>query len=137
MRIEALDNQELLDEEIKKVQDAAIAAERAGKIPEPMPDEKELRQRVIKLRQKQILQWRDEKFDEFRRKMGKSHSLEQIDRRAQDFIEGNNCVILKPARRRITKTIFNLSRINSTNLQLMPQYARFIGILSQYFPDCG
>ena len=69
--------------------------------------------------------------------MSKSHSVEQIDRKAEEFIKNNNCVISKMARKRVGKIIFNISKNNSANLQILPQLARFIAIINQYFPELG
>lgn len=81
-----------------------------------MPSEEALKAKVLKMRERQIHQWPDEKFEELRRKFSKSHSTENVDRRAFDFLDGNNCVLNKQSRRLVTKIIFNLSKVNSANL---------------------
>ena len=58
----------------------------------------------------------DCRFDEFLRKINKSQSQDQIDKKAGDFIEGNNSTIMKMPRKRIAKIIFNVSKNNSANL---------------------
>ena len=68
------------------------------------------------MKAKQIEYWPDQKIDEFTRKMSKSHSLEQIDRKAEEFVKNNNCVISKMVRKRVAKILFNISKNNSANL---------------------
>jgi regulator of nonsense transcripts 2 len=77
----------------------------------------------------------DSRFDDFMRKISKAQSLEQIDKRAEDFIQGNNWTQTKMPRKRVAKIICNVSKTNSANLQLLPALARFIATVNQYFPE--
>ena len=108
-----------------------------GKIPDPLPEEAEIQESIKKLKSRTIEYWPDQKIDEFMRKMSKSQSVEQIDRKVEEFIKNNNCVMTKMARKRVGKILFNISKNNSANLQLLPSFARFVAIINQYFPEIG
>ena len=54
MRIEKLDNQELLEEEIKQIQAIQEQQEREGRQPDAMPEEAELKERVESRRKRTI-----------------------------------------------------------------------------------
>lgn len=99
LRIEKLDDQELMEEEIKRIQAVIEQQERDGQQPDEMPEEDVLLERVNELRKKTINQWCDAQFDEFRRKMQKSQSMQQMDKKAEEYLTGNNSVILKASRR--------------------------------------
>lgn len=136
-RIETIENDELMSIELRKQQEINNQLEREGKMPGPLPDEAQLLAKVAEMKSRSINQWMDVRFDDFMRKCHKNQSQEQIDKRAEDFIEGNNSVHMKMPRKRIAKIIFNVSKNYSSNLQLLPTFARFIAIVNQYFPEIG
>ena len=136
-RIETIENEELMSIELKKQQEINNQLEREGKMPNPLPDEAQLLAKVQEMKSRSINQWMDCRFDEFMRKSNKNQSQEQMDKKAEDFIEGNNSVHMKMPRKRIAKIIFNVCKNNSSNLQLLPNFARFIAIVNQYFPEIG
>ena len=69
--------------------------------------------------------------------MQKSQSVHQTDRKAEEYLIGNNSVILKASRKQVVKILFQISRVHSANLQILPQYARLVAIINQYCPDIG
>ena len=73
MKRERLESEELLAIEIKKLQQVQEEQEKNGQEPDPLPDEAELKEKIAQQRQTRgINQWKDDKFDEFIRKMQKS-----------------------------------------------------------------
>lgn len=81
LRVANIDNQELMEEEIARIQKEIDERERSGSTgtseQQPaleMPDESELEQRVQEIRKKSVNCWVDADFDDFRRKMQKSQS---------------------------------------------------------------
>lgn len=142
MKRDKMEVEELMNIEIKRLQSIQEQQEREGKIPDPLPDEQKLKQQVEKMKARTINQWRDEKFDDFTRKFQKhsTMSTDQIDKKAEEFIQGNNSVLAKATRRRVARVFFNTSRINNSytnNLKSLPTLSRFIGVVSQYFPELG
>lgn len=76
-------------------------------------------------------------IDELAKRLLKSQSKDQIDERATDFLKSFGGVSLhtvKGLRKRTAKILFEVPR---SQMALIPFYARFTAIITQYFKDLG
>ena len=82
-------------------------------------------------------------LDDMARRMQKSQSKDQIDERAQEFLKHYGGAMSssmafsqsgKGGRKRMAKILYDVPR---SQMALIPFYARFTAIVSQYFRDLG
>jgi hypothetical protein len=89
-----------------------------------------MKAKISELRARSIKMWKEEKLEEFVHSMRKRQSFDKVDQRAEEFIVSNNCTMNKAPRKRMAKLLFSNSKHDSSNLQFIPAYSRFIAIVN-------